>query len=158
MRSRKEKEEYQLIKGVVSFLWKYSNRRHTEAEIAARFHTTEKTLRRKIKNHFHTGLPYLRNSIRILKIFYVAGGSIHTDIYELAARAGFSDERSFRRCWDTLCEIPLHKLDHQINQPQKVLKKDVRVLLYNALRHLDQKEVSVFLSKILSENGLRSFS
>ncbi len=158
MRSRKEKEEYQFIKGVVSFLWKHSNRRHTEAEIAARFHTTEKTLRRKIKNHFHTGLPHLRNSIRILKFFYMAENSNHTDIYKLAVRAGFSDERSLRRCWNTLCKIPLHKLDHQIPYTEKVLRKEVRVILYNVVRYVDKKDLSVFLSVILSENGLRSLS
>ncbi len=158
MRSRREKEEYQFIKGVVTFVWKYSNRRHTEAEIAARFHTTEKTLRRKIKSRFHTGLPYLRNSIRLLKLSYIAGNNNQLDIYRLAARTGFSDGRSFRRCWDTFCNIPLHKLDHQILYTEKVLKREVQVVLYNVVRYLDQKDVSVFLSEILSENGLRSLS
>jgi len=156
MRSRREKEDYQFIKGVVSFVWKYSNHRHTEAEIAARFHTTEKTLRRKIKKHFHTGVPYMRKCIRLLKILYIAENNNQTEIYAIAEKAGFSDELSFRRCWDTLCKVPLQKLDHQIPYTEKVLKKEVQVVVYNVVRYLDQKDLSVFLSEILSENGLRS--
>jgi len=158
MRSRREKEEYQFIKGVVTFVWKYSNGRHTEAEIAARFHTTEKTLRRKIKSRFNTGLPYLRNSIRLLKICYIAGNNNEQDIYRLAVRTGFSDGRSFRRCWSTFCNIPLHKLDHQLMYTEKVLKTEIQVLLYDVVRYLDQKDMSVFLSENMSENGLRSLS
>jgi len=57
-----------------------------------------------------------------------------------------------------ICNIPLHKLDHRLMYTEKVLKTEVRDVLYNVVRYLDQKDVSVFLSEILSENGLRSLS
>lgn len=41
---------------------------------------------------------------------------------------------------------------------EKVLKKEVQVLLYDVVRYLYHKDVSVFLSEFLSENGLRSLS
>jgi len=144
MGSKKDADEYQLIKKLVSFLWKNSHYKYTTSEIAGKFHTTEKSLQRKMKRHFRSNLPDMKNGIRILKIIKIVNNNNRPDIMPIALENGFSDANYFKVCWNKFCRRPIPDLyNGEINE-NDVFKKEIRLILYNVVRYTDCSELSDF--------------
>lgn len=144
MGSRKDADEYQLIKKIVSFLWKNSHYKYTTSEIAGKFHTTEKSLQRKMKRRFLSNLPDMKNGIRILKIIQIVNNNNRPDIIPIALENGFSDTNYFKVCWNKFCRRPILDLNNEEINVNEVFKEDVRLILYKVVRYTDCSKLSDF--------------